>query len=144
MKKYEVGYSRYWHNYPIAYWVHIEKDNKPWRDSVEYSPPSPKKDYNGIYKIYKIEINGFTFVFFSIDQLEHCIEILSMKLLPATITLSEKRPGNMGPNSHWLSRLPAKVKPWSYREKAVKYLKKVREELEKQPITTPKKILGSF
>ena len=130
MKKYEIGYSDSWQSYPMAYWVHIEKDNPLWYAAEEFDPPAPKRDAQGMYKIYKIEIDGFTFIFSSLEQLEYCIKVLSMKLLPTTIALSEKRPGSMGPNSHWLSRLPARVKPWSYRQKAVKYLKKVKEELE--------------
>lgn len=132
MKKYEVGYTETWQSAPMAYWVHIEQDHEYWFAAKEFDPPAPKKAANGMYKLYKIEVDGFTFIFTSLDQLKHCIEILSMKLLPTTRALSEKRPGTAGPNCHWLSRLPADVKPWTYRQKAVKYLLKVKEELEKQ------------
>ncbi len=132
MKNYEISYSDDWRSFPMAYWVHIENDGKPWFASEEFTPPAPKKEVNGRYKVYSIEVDGFTFVFSSMEQLDHCIEILSRKLLPTTGALSEKRPGHMGPNTHWLSRLPAHVKPWTYRQKAIKHLTKVRDELNEQ------------
>jgi hypothetical protein len=53
-----------------------------------------------------------------------------MELLPTTSALNEKRPGREDPNAHWLNGLPAQVKSWRYRQKAVKYLIKIREELK--------------
>ncbi|GAL76230.1 hypothetical protein JCM19275_636 [Nonlabens ulvanivorans] len=50
---------------------------------------------------------------------------MARKLLPTTMELSSKRPGRKGPNSHWLSRLPAKTKPWKYREKLIKYCNQI-------------------
>ncbi|MGV3585525.1 MAG: hypothetical protein ACO1OF_00870 [Adhaeribacter sp.] len=114
----------------MAYWVHIEQDNQHWLDAEAYNPPAPKSDLRALYKIYKVEIDGFTFRFSSLEQLEHCIKILSMQSLPTASALSEIRPDNEGPNAHWLSILPAHVKSWRYRQKAVKYLSKVREELK--------------
>ncbi|WP_299984848.1 hypothetical protein [uncultured Pontibacter sp.] len=130
MKHFSISYSDNWRSFPMAYWVHIEQDGVPWYAAQAFDPPAPQKNANGMYKIYHIEVDGFTFVFSSVEQLDHCIDILSMKLLPTTRALSEKRPGHMGPNSHWLSRLPAHVKPWSYRQKAVKYLSKIKDELK--------------
>jgi hypothetical protein len=124
MKKYRIEYSETWKNVPMAFWVHKEIDGQPWYDAKEFSPPAPIKDINGNYKIYNVEIDGFTFIFSSKEQIEECINILSKKLLPSTIELSKSRTENLGPNSHWLSRLPENVKNWKYRQKAVKYLKK--------------------
>ena len=50
---------------------------------------------------------------------------MAKKLLPTSIELSTKRTGSKGPNSHWLSRLPAKTKPWKYREKLIKYCNQI-------------------
>lgn len=132
MKNFSISYSDTWRPFPMAYWVHIEKGDTPWFAAEDFEPPAPKKDASGRYRIYCVEVDGFTFVFSSIEQLEHCIDILSRKLLPTTIALSERRPGSMGPNSHWLSRLPAHVKPWAYRQKAVKYLSKIRDEIKNE------------
>lgn len=55
------------------------------------------------------------------------METLSQKVMPTSMQLSAKRGGSVGPNSHWLSRLPKHVKPWRYREKAVSYLAMARE-----------------
>ena len=38
----------------------------------------------------------------------------------------------MGPNSHWLSRLPANVKSWRYREKAVAHLEEALVKSEQE------------
>jgi hypothetical protein len=60
------------------------------------------------------------------------IETLGKKLLPTTIRLAKDRGGELGPKSHWLSKLPAKAKPWRYREKAVKYLLRSLADFEKE------------
>jgi hypothetical protein len=38
----------------------------------------------------------------------------------------------MGPNSHWLSRLPAKAKPWRYRRRAAAYLQQSLHFFERE------------
>lgn len=88
------------------------------------SRPVPGKGF----PTFHVEFDGFTFAFASLDELDICLETLSKKLLPTSLQLAAKRGTGVGPNSHWLSRLPAKVKPWRYREKAVKYLAKARGE----------------
>nr|WP_042296787.1 hypothetical protein [Nonlabens ulvanivorans] len=72
-----------------------------------------------------IELDGFRFSFTSEAQFEEFKTIMARKLLPTTMELSSKRPGRKGPNSHWLSRLPAKTKPWKYREKLIKYCNQI-------------------
>jgi len=54
---------------------------------------------------------------------DHFIEILSRKVIPTSRALSKKRGSTKGPNSHWLSRLPAKTKSYKYRSKPVEFMK---------------------
>jgi hypothetical protein len=43
--------------------------------------------------------------------------------MPTSTQLARERNVNYGPNGHWLSRLPAKLKPWSKREKIIPLVK---------------------
>jgi hypothetical protein len=106
----------------MTFWVHHEVDGKPWFEADEFDPPR-QAAYPGLgYPVYKVECDGFVFEFASLSELCVCIETLGTKLLPRTLDLSRARGTTMGPNSHWLSRLPARVKSWRYRQKAVAYL----------------------
>ena len=130
MKKFWVEYAERWQDEPLAYWVHRERGNRPWYEANDFAPPAPNPVPGKGYAIYSVEIDGMIFRFSSIAQLEHCIDILGRKLLPRTIDLSADRGTSKGPNSHWLSRLPKKAKPWRYREKATKYLREVLAEIQ--------------
>jgi hypothetical protein len=77
------------------------------------------------YPLFHVEIDGMDFVFATLQELDECIDVLGRKLLPASDQL---RQGSSGPNRHWLARLPAFVKPWKFREKAVAYLRAARAE----------------
>lgn len=123
MKSIEVEYTADWKQSPMAYWVHIEQDQKAWYQSESFSPPAPKRHGKMGYLMLKIEFQGHIFVFTSKEQLEEFIEVMGTKLLASTIELSSRRKGEAGPNSHWLSRLSGKTKPWKYREKLVAYCK---------------------
>jgi hypothetical protein len=57
--------------------------------------------------------------FSSLVQLDHFIEVMMAKPLPTSRQLSRKRELPVGPNSHWLSRLPAKLKAPKERAKLV-------------------------
>ena len=55
--------------------------------------------------------------------------------MPTSSQLASKRPNSTGLNSHWLSRLPAKLKSWRNRKKYIpviedglKALKKIYNE----------------
>ena len=129
MPKHWIEYAETWRDEPLAFWVHRQVDSPNWRDAFEFDPPAPAKEPGKGFPIYLFEIDGFTFRFSSIPQIEHCVDIFSQKNLPQTRSLSESRCDNYGPNTHWLSRLPANTKSWKYREKAIKYLEKVLNNL---------------
>ena len=114
MKKHWIEYSDEWHPGPMSYWVHIETGGD-WHSSTNHEPPLPGPKPGKGYPQFFVEFDGFTFDFASLDELRVCISTLGQKLLPTTKRLSQERRGGMGPNSHWLSRLPAKTKPWRYR-----------------------------
>jgi hypothetical protein len=67
--------------------------------------------------------------FSSLAQLDHFIEVMGAKPLPTSRQLSRKRGLPIGPNSHWLSRLPATLKAPKERAKLVSRLRAVREQL---------------
>lgn len=125
MKRVEFGYVSDWKSNSMAYWVHIEEGKSIWSKSKKFNPPAPIKDGVQGYRKLTIEFDGFIFEFTSEAQFEEFITVMSKKLLPTSFELANKRPGSKGPNSHWLSRLPGKTKPWRYREKLIQYCKKI-------------------
>lgn len=116
----------------MTYWVHREVDGKSWYDAEVFDPPRQKAVPGRGYPVFKVELDGFTFEFASLAEIRVCIKTLQEKLLPRTIDLSRERGTTLGPNSHWLSRLPADVMPWRYRKKAVTYLGKALVVFERE------------
>ena len=116
----------------MSYWVHVEVDGSQWHESSEFEPPLPGPVAGKGYPRFFVEFDGCTFEFASLAELRVCITTLGQKLLPTTIRLSKDRGSSMGPNSHWLSRLPPRTKPWRYRERAVAYLAKSLAEFERE------------
>lgn len=113
----------------MSFWVHRPADRKPWYDSKEFDPPVNPVPGKG-YPHYYVEVNGFVFRFASLAELSVCISTLGKKHLPSTDR--ETQDLGTGPGKHWLNKLPAEVKPWRYREKAVAYLKKALSEFENE------------
>ena len=132
MKKYWIEYSRDFTRSPITFWVHKEVGEGPWYQSTDFDPPLPGPVPGKGFANYFVECDGFVFQFSSLAEMNEAIEVLSLKNLPTDRQLSECRGTVKGPNSHWLSRLPGSVKPWRYREKAIKVLKEAKTEFAKQ------------
>jgi hypothetical protein len=132
MKRHWIEYREQWTPSPLSYWVHIEADGHDWHDAREFDPPLPFPIEHHGYPVYWVECDGVTFQFSSLDEMRVAIETLGKKLLPTTIRLAKDRGGELGPESHWLSKLPVKAKPWRYREKAVKYLLRSLADFEKE------------
>jgi len=115
---FSFAYSRDWHQTPGAYWVHI-----PIPDTNDkYTPHAPKLIPGKGYAILQVPIGTHVLEFCSAAHLQHYIDVLSQKLLPATMQLSAERGSGAGPNGHWLSRLPAELKPYRKRVLLVKKL----------------------
>ncbi len=132
MKQHWIEYNETRPVLSMTFWVHRKVAGKPWFETEEFDPPRQKAVPLKGYPVFKVEFNGFTFEFTSFAEIQVCIKPLQEKLLPWTIDLSYKHGTGTEPNSHWLSRLPADVKSWKYREKAVEYLKETLEEFKKE------------
>ncbi len=119
----------------MTFWVHRAigaKPGEPWLNASDFDPPLQPPISGKGYPVFYVEIDGFRFEFASLAELSVCIETLGQKLLPRTIDLSRQRGTALGPNGHWLSRLPAEVKPWKYRQPAVEYLGRALAAFERE------------
>jgi len=130
MKKHWVAFQDTQPCCPMTSWVHRSVDEKPWFQAQTCEPPRQTAVPGKGFPVFKVEFDGFTFEFSSIEEIKVCIETLSKRVLPRPIDLCRDLGTSSGPNSHWLSRLPANVKSWSYRQKAVTYLLKALRTFE--------------
>jgi hypothetical protein len=130
MKNFRIEYTEEWQRGPMTFWVHIEADGRPWYEATVFTPAAPSPIPGKGYPRFFVEVDGFTFEFASLDELEVCIDTLSQKLLPSTQCETQIR--GTGPGKHWLNRLPAGTHSWRYRQKAVKVLRKAREDFQAQ------------
>jgi hypothetical protein len=39
--RYWLDFAADWKSAPMAYWVHVEADGRPWRDARAFAPPAP-------------------------------------------------------------------------------------------------------
>jgi hypothetical protein len=110
----------------VTYWVHIEADGKPWCDASLFTPPRPAATPGKGYAEFHVEVEGFIFYFASLDELNLCIQTLGQRVLPSTLRETIRRGVRIGigPNQHWLSRLPARLLPWQRKQRVVGYLKR--------------------
>ncbi len=122
LPKHWIEYRPDWRTEPMAYWVHIEQGNEPWRDARDFLPPAPKAEGRKGFPVLCVEVAGMTFRFSSRDQLLECIRVLALKPLPTTRRLSALRGSDFGPNGHWFSRLPGNVKSPKVRAQVVRCL----------------------
>lgn len=123
MSKHWFEFASDWRVYPGAYWAHKNKNGAFWIYATAFEPPAPKPVPHKGYRVLCVQSKGFVFRFSSPEQLTDCIRVLSMKPLPTTRRLSAIHGGGHGPNSHWLSRLPASVKSPKARTAAVSALR---------------------
>lgn len=111
-----------WRNEPLAYWVHVEQGEGHWRVAMEYLPAAPQPDGKKGYRILCVEAGDIILRFSSDAQLAEFVRVLSQKPLPSSLRLSKQRGTSAGPNGHWLSRLPARLKAPKARGKLVAQL----------------------
>ena len=116
----------------MAFWVHIEADDKLWHQSEVFDPPFPPSIPGKGYALFFVEIDDALLWFSSLTELRVCIETLSEKALPTSKVLSEKRGAAYGPINHWLNRIPLRSMAWPYRQKVIKYLTAALVDFEKQ------------
>ncbi len=127
MAKYWIEYSDTYTASPLSSWVHRPIDNKVWDQASQFVPELPKKILDKGYPIYKIVHKGYELHFSSKEEIDHCISILSKKILPTTQELASKSWMKGYQHLHWLSKWPGKIKSFKDRETIVKLLKKVKQ-----------------
>ncbi|WP_133001085.1 hypothetical protein [Luteimonas arsenica] len=117
--KHWFEYDSDWRLAPMAYWVHIEQEGKHWLQADTFLPAPPRKITGKGYPVLCVEVRDVVLRFSSPAQLCAFIETLSLRPLPSTRRLSDCRGTGHGPNSHWLSRLPAWMKQSGFRDKTL-------------------------
>lgn len=132
MSKSEIVYEKSRRTSPLSYWVHrgVNESDVPYGSCTEFIPPFPCKHAIKGFPYLRVKVVGFEFEFSSNHEVSHCIEILQQKNLPTTSSLSGVRGSGYGPNNHWLSRLPAKLKSWNKREKIIMALKQAKNNIK--------------
>ena len=128
MKNIQVRYSSQFLRSPMSDWVGV-----PYYFWVKGRTPSGQKrklrslphpfyvKYN-VYAQLVAHLDGINLVFATPQELDHFVEIMSMNPLPRGRRFYPKRVSPGLPNTHWLSRFPAKGKSWKFRQKAIKFL----------------------
>lgn len=110
---------------PMAFWVHVPAPGTT--DICE--PPTPIAIAHRGYAFLHVEFESYELQFSALAQLDHFIDVLSYKPLPTSTQLSSRRGLPVGPNGHWLSRLPAALKSPRKREKLVRALSDIRAQV---------------
>ncbi|TFW20058.1 hypothetical protein E4L96_10820 [Massilia arenosa] len=123
--EYWTEFHSTWRHAPLAYWVHVEQDGQHWSVAERYEPPAPLPIPHKGYAVLCVPFDEIVLQFSSSEQLLECIRVLSLTPLPTSRQLSNRRGTSNGPNGHWLSRLPARVKSPKNREKLVAALRGV-------------------
>jgi len=111
-----------WRNAPLAYWVHVPVQ----RSDDLFDPPAPPIIPHKGYALLRVQFENHELQFSSPAQLVHFVDVMSTKPLPTSRQLSSRRGMNVGPNGHWLSRLPAELKSPCKRDKLLQVLCEVR------------------
>lgn len=114
-----------WQNAPLALWVHVPVAGSK---GLLHEPPAPSEIPHKGFAFLHVPFAEYDLVFSSPEQLDHFIEVLAMTPLPTSRQLSLRRGPTSGPNGHWLSRLPAKLKASRARVKLVQAMKAVRAQ----------------
>ena len=125
---YHFTFEQDWRYAPLAFWVHVPVPGS----ATEFDPPAPVKVPHLGYQTLRVQFEKYELQFSAPAQLDHFIEVLSAKPLPTSRQLSAKRGLSVGPNGHWLSRLPAALKSPRKREQLVSVMRAVREQVFSQ------------
>ena len=128
MTRYRIIYADEYVSSPVSPWVHSPVDSPVWREATRYEPPMPENVPGRGFTRYLLEYRGEEFVFSSVPEIDHVIEVLSLRNLPTTTALSRKSPWMRGyKHLHWLTRWPARLKNRKDRAEIVRLLKLLRE-----------------
>jgi hypothetical protein len=122
---FHISYEPNWQSAPLAFWVHVPGAGS----DTDYTPVAPTPVLHKGYVFLHVEAGNVDLQFSSKAQLDHFIEVLASKPLPTSGQLSRKRNVAAGPNGHWLSRLPVKLKAPRARARLVEDLRAIRQHL---------------
>jgi hypothetical protein len=125
MKRHWIEYTETWRHGPMTFWVHRAADGEPWYRARQFDPPPPPPVPGRGFPFFFVELDGFTFQFASLEEIDFCIARLGQRHLPDT---TAETCDVSGPGAYWQNRLPREVLSWRYRQKAVKYLARCRAE----------------
>jgi hypothetical protein len=123
-----IEYVANWYHEPMAFWVHRSIGSGK---TTTFDPPAPPQIGRKGFAVLCVESGRFVFRYSSLEQLDECVRVLSLKPLPTSRHLSLKRGASVGPNSHWLSRLPASIKTPKMRARCVEDLVHIRTQIAK-------------
>jgi hypothetical protein len=110
---FNLTFERDWLFAPVAWWVHIPQGDGIW------TPPAPRAIPHKGFAVLNVALGTHTLRFSSPAQLAHVIDVLATTPLPTSRQLSVKRGASVGPNGHWLSRLPSELKSTRRRAEVV-------------------------
>lgn len=136
MKKHWIEFRESWVAEPMTFWVHKHIRGYSGQEMV-YEPPLQKLFPGKGFPAFFVEVDGFTFRFASLQELQTCINVLSERNFPSSLRTSGYTKFLHVANNHWLNRLPKETKTWRYRQKAVKYLGKALEEFQNEVTKRP-------
>lgn len=117
MTRWRIEFEPEFRESPLSYWVHVNVDHEIWVRASQFEPALPEPIAGKGYARLVVDAFGVQLEFASLQEARHFREVLSQKNLPSSLRLVRKRSASAGPNRHWLSRLPARLKPWRTREK---------------------------
>ena len=123
MPNFRIEYGPKYQSTPMSFWVHRNLDSDAWVRSKEFDPPLPAAIPCRGFPRLVVKALGTELEFASLAEAKHFLEVISQKNMPTSRQLSRQRTEAKGPNSHWLSRLPANLKPWSKRQKLIPIIK---------------------
>lgn len=117
---YRFTFESSWRGFPMAFWVHTRVG-----DTDDWTPPVPKEVPHKGYPVLRVDWGQHELQFSAPGQLSHFIEVLSTKPLPTSRILSARKNTPIGPNGHWLSRLPSDLKSPRMRERVVAAMRRI-------------------
>ena len=130
MKKWRIEYRPEFQPSPLSFWVHRHLDGDSWLDATRYEPSLPRPVAAKGFPVLIIDAFDTELRFSSIEEVEHFLAVIGLKNMPTATQLSRQRTTDYGPNAHWLSRLPAGLKPWRKREKLVPIVRSALSDLK--------------
>ncbi|KQZ30487.1 hypothetical protein [Duganella sp. Root1480D1] len=116
--KFHFTFEADWRSAPGAFLVHVPAEGV----LGVFVPAAPIAVPHKGFAMLHVEFEAFDLLFSSSAQIDHYIDVLSKTVLPTSRHLTEARASNVGPNQHWLSRLPGELKSPRTRPALVKAL----------------------